>query len=1001
MGRDWITTCVKATKSGVKGRASGGTIVGIRRELRERITVVEEQLGIYIKIKVENGSRCIIPAYINCNNWNLDFENLQNLINSNKLEDLIIIGDLNARIGAFQGTGKRFINDQLHKERNSKDPIVNSNGKDLIELIHEQDLVVLNGRTDGDKEGNITFATRAGQSVNDYCLVEGRIVGEVRDMRVGCVPWSDHLPLELSLKPPQEKQNATRRTLPPKITLQEHRRESYKARLEKQNFELIGKGKDIEDHLSSMLEKMKSCLDSKTQAGKLKSKNPWFNGRCNKSKKDFRRAHSKFKKTNRDDDRVKYVEERARYARVIYEEKMEYYIHFAKELNDCKSSKEFWSKVNYLKGEHVASEIGASLETLRNHFLKELGTKSHSEGDEPASVEKQQSNGELEIKISEEEVEKAINQMKCGKAAGPDRLTAEVYRCLPKSGIKELTNIFNKILREEKAPRAFKEAILFPIFKKGQRDCPSNYRGIALLNVVGKIFTKILQERLGIFAERKGLLSKCQAAYRRGRSAMEHIYTMDGIVEIQRRRGKKVYVCFMDMTAAYDTVNRKLLISKVRDMFKSDKIANIIKDLYEGTSLSVWNGIELAEGFETVTGVRQGCNLSGLLFNIYLNDLENQLKGGISVGNATVNLLMYADDLVIIAESRDVLQKLVNKTIEHLNSLQLKVNISKTKWMVFNQKGRPPRESIWINRQCVERVSSFKFLGVILQQNGSFDKALTERKNKAMGALGAMKKVMRDGSIDFSVKEKIFKATVSSILFYGVEVWGRNPTEDIEKPARSFYKSLFGLPRSTPNYFLKTELDIDECACQARTRNLQFLGKILQMEDGRLPKMIMEELGELNEEFIEEKGKIIQRIRSMGSRNLINKARGYEGSGGRLLYQTLRYGEMSDRYKEGDSRENELFMRARLEILQGVGFLPYQRNEPKCSRCGITTRDDMVHFLGKCAFFDIIREIKLGRRTLNLEELRAILNDFNCRDKIKQYIIDMSEVSNAMGRTRE
>lgn len=268
-------------------------------------------------------------------------------------------------------------------------------------------------------------------------------------------------------------------------------------------------------------------------------------------------------------------------------------------------------------------------------------------------------------------------------------------------------------------------------------------------------------------------------------------------------------------------------------MFKSDRIANIIRDLYEGTSLSVWNGIELEEGFETVTGLRQGCNLSGLLFNIYLNGLENQLKGGISVGNATINLLMYADDLVIIAESRDVLQKLVNKTIEHLDSLQLKVNISKTKWMVFNQKGRPQRESIWINRQCIEKVGSFKFLGVILQQNGSFEKAITERKNKAMGALGAMKKVMRDRSIDFNVKEKIFKATVSSILFYGVEVWGRNPTEDIEKPARSFYKSLFGLPRSTPNYFLKTELNIDDCVSQARSRNLQFLGRILRMEDYR------------------------------------------------------------------------------------------------------------------------------------------------------------------------
>lgn len=69
----------------------------------------------------------------------------------------------------------------------------------MIGLIHSLNLVVINGRTEGDSEGEITFATRAGQSVNDYCLAGEKAIGEIKDMRVGTGPWSDHNPIELTL----------------------------------------------------------------------------------------------------------------------------------------------------------------------------------------------------------------------------------------------------------------------------------------------------------------------------------------------------------------------------------------------------------------------------------------------------------------------------------------------------------------------------------------------------------------------------------------------------------------------------------------------------------------------------------------------------------------------------------------------------------------------------------------------------------------------------------
>lgn len=297
-------------------------------------------------------------------------------------------------------------------------------------------------------------------------------------------------------------------------------------------------------------------------------------------------------------------------------------------------------------------------------------------------------------------------------------------------------------------------------------------------------------------------------------------------------------------------------------------------------------------------------------------------------------------------------------------------------------------------------MGSYKFLGVTMQQNGSFEMALVERKNKAMGALGALKNVMSDGSIEVSIKEKIFRATVESILMYGAEVWGREPTEEIEKPTRAFYKALYGLPKNTPNYFLKSELGVNDCASQARRKNLEFLRRVRQMEDDRLPKVVLEELGGNCEGFLENRHIYIEQLKVKNEWEILSQARGYIGGASRMLYQSLEHGTMVDQYRVGDTRENGTFLRARLEMIRGLGYVPYQRNEPNCHRCGALTRDDVVHFLGKCTFFKIIRKVKLGSEMLKIEELRGILNNFDMRDRITEYVSDMMDVSNALGMTR-
>ncbi|RZF38720.1 hypothetical protein LSTR_LSTR013745 [Laodelphax striatellus] len=119
-------------------------------------------------------------------------------------------------------------------------------------------------------------------------------------------------------------------------------------------------------------------------------------------------------------------------------------------------------------------------------------------------------------------------------------------------------------------------------------------------------------------------------------------------------KGKKVYAFFVDYSAAFDRIDRYALFYKLTEIGVSQKMLNVLKNLYDGSTSRVWGQEGLSEKFENGTGVKQGCLLSPLLFSLFVNDLEDYLDGGISVGGICMKLLAYADDIVLLASDRVV-----------------------------------------------------------------------------------------------------------------------------------------------------------------------------------------------------------------------------------------------------------------------------------------------------------------------------------------------------------
>ena len=166
-----------------------------------------------------------------------------------------------------------------------------------------------------------------------------------------------------------------------------------------------------------------------------------------------------------------------------------------------------------------------------------------------------------------------------------------------------------------------------PLYKnKGERSDPDNYRGITLLSCMGKLFTALLNYRLTKYLDATGTIGDEQAGFRHGYSTIDHIFTLHAIIDLYLRRGKRLYIAFIDYRKAFDFVDRVSLWDKMIAMGINGNFLHIIYNLYEKAKSCVKSEGRLSDYFTCNTGVRQGENLSPLLFSIFLNDFEKHIS---------------------------------------------------------------------------------------------------------------------------------------------------------------------------------------------------------------------------------------------------------------------------------------------------------------------------------------------------------------------------------------
>ena len=407
--------------------------------------------------------------------------------------------------------------------------------------------------------------------------------------------------------------------------------------------------------------------------------------------------------------------------------------------------------------------------------------------------------------ISFHEIEAVSVRLKNKKSTGIDLIPNEVIKC--KTVQLLLYRLFKTCFEKGMVPSTWQQSMIKPIPKGANKDphVPLNYRGISLISCISKTYSALINNRIVKYCEMLGLFPDEQNGFRSNRSCEDHIFTLTSVLKNRIANKKSTFCAFIDLEKAFDWLNRDLLLYKLIEHNIDGNMYRTIKSMLSRTSSCVRISNELQSNwFKNNYGVRQGDCLSPTLFSLYINDLAKTIKEHgpkLMMDNILLNILLYADDMVLIAESEEDLQKLLDIMQQWCYKWRLKVNIEKSKVVHFRAPRKQRSNSTFnYGEHEIDIVPSYKYLGVIMDEFLKFNlctKTLANAGGRALGAI--ISKFRHLKGVGYTTFSKLYESKVQSILEYGSGVWGYAKETNIEIVQHRAMRYFLGVHKFAPN----------------------------------------------------------------------------------------------------------------------------------------------------------------------------------------------------------
>jgi hypothetical protein len=554
---------------------------------------------------------------------------------------------------------------------------------------------------------------------------------------------------------------------------------------------------------------------------KIKPKNtllqPWMTSGLLKSSNKINKLYKKAigcSKSSR--EYAKYIKYRNKYHIIKRNAKKSYFI--TKFIQYKRDRKKTWNLLNQSLGkirnkQDVPNTMinngnkTYNIKNISNQFCKfftDVGPKLAAEIDQSDkhyteyfnNLHKEIPNSMYFIPTDPVEIVKIINKLQNKSSTGHDMISNNLLK-----GIKEgisfpLSIIFNKSISEGRIPNKLKFAEIKPIYKgKKSKSDYTNYRPISLLPCISKILEKIVYTRLSDFLEKHKILDENQYGFRASRSTTDAVTNLLGHILNDKEKNNIAIGLFIDYSKAFDTIDYDTLLYQMEKYgirgLTLEWFRNYLTGRTQRVKIVNGKGDKATSDTLMVThGVPQGSILGPLLFLLYVNDLNKQLKNAITISFADDTTIYVSDSCI-----EDVYIKLYDNIlilIDWSKANKLSLNLTKTNYMLFQPKKKKNEfniPDIIVDSNRINRVKSLKFLGICLDENLNW----TEHINQVSSRLKQNCYLLNN--VKYFLPKKhllaLYYAHIYSHIIYGISIWGPLSTStQLDKIYREQKKAL-------------------------------------------------------------------------------------------------------------------------------------------------------------------------------------------------------------------